>query len=55
MVCAIWGTAAEEKQTKGDFKDFDSPRAGGIYRVTGTAELAVASLTGEQKKQVTRW
>ena len=55
MVCAIWGTPAGEKPTTGDYKDYDSPRAGGMYRVMGSAEPAMELLTGEQKREVTRW
>lgn len=39
MKCAIWGTPAEEYPRTSDGRDIFSARAGGRYRITGTALL----------------
>lgn len=35
--CPIWGTPAGEAQSSFDGREIYSPRAGGLYRITGTA------------------
>lgn len=53
MVCAIWGTTSEERPPSGEYRDINSPRAGGWYRLSNSADLSVLSL--QQKKSLSRW
>lgn len=52
--CPIWGTPAEVIK-QGDGLDVDSPRAGGSYRVSGTAEPILGSISNEIKARLTTW
>lgn len=55
--CPIWGTPAGLVSTTDYGRDrvFDSPRAGGRFRVTGTASVMLSNLTPEQKCLLTTW
>jgi len=55
--CPIWGTAAREMDSGryGDFVRVDSPRAGGAYKITGTAVAMVSSLSETQRVELTNW
>jgi len=55
MDCLIWGTEAAQGEAKGDFQEINSPRAGGLYRVTGTAVPALSNLTLHEKAKLTTW
>jgi hypothetical protein len=57
MECPIWGTEAKAtvKYGTGDFLTLDSPRAGGLYRVTGTVAGRISALSAPQKKLLTSW
>lgn len=55
MACLIWGTEAAEGEPEGDYREFNSPRAGGLYRVTGTAIPALQSLTPRERARLTTW
>jgi hypothetical protein len=53
--CCIWHTPAETpRDSDGDFVYLDSPRAGGKYKITGTAAEIVGSLDIE-KTLLTTW
>lgn len=51
--CPIWGTPAEIDHTKGDCSIVDSPRAGGKYWISGTAEEEVKSCNHRCKARLT--
>jgi hypothetical protein len=53
--CAIWGTPADQRPITGGFRVLNSPRAGGVYIVTGSVENFVASASVKQKRAITRW
>lgn len=56
MQCAIWGTTAQVIPTFGvDYVIFDSPRAGGKYRISGTAQAIVGTFTEHAKRLLTTW
>jgi hypothetical protein len=55
MPCAIWGTEAPERKTTGDYREINSPRAGGWYLVTGSVEPHISTLSTQGKKALTRW
>jgi hypothetical protein len=56
MACIIWGTDAKDMASRdGDYFDLDSPRAGGRYRVTGSAQRGVMELSEERKTLLTTW
>lgn len=55
MSCAIWGTEATEHPRTGDVSTYDSPRAGGLYAITGSAEALVANLEPQVKARITTW
>jgi nucleoside 2-deoxyribosyltransferase len=56
-LCPIWKTPAQEANPGGgDFIQIFSPRAGGEYRVTGTAFRMTAELQGDMKRALlTTW
>ncbi len=51
--CPIWGTPAVFQHPGGDYVVVTSERAGGDYRVSGSANLR--DLTGEEKAKATSW
>ncbi len=53
--CAIWGTPAKELPSDGDYSIFDSPRAGGKYKISSSARVVVGNLTNQQKALLTTW
>lgn len=54
--CAIWGTPAElPKDSDGDYIYYDSARAGGRYRVTGTATQLLKNSKDQEKALLTTW
>jgi hypothetical protein len=53
--CLIWNTPAISSEDTGGEACVNSPRAGGKYRVTGTAIHGVATLSTDQKKRLTSW
>lgn len=54
--CYIWNTPATYPQdSTGDYVYLDSPRAGGKYRITGTAASTIANLNETQKARLTTW
>lgn len=55
MNCAIWDMPAEARQWGGDGREMSSQRAGGAYRIVGSAESAVAALSPIQKAKLTTW
>ena len=54
-ICPIWGTQANVIQDDGDGKLVDSPRAGGRYFVTGTAESVLLGCSDREKTRLTNW
>lgn len=55
MTCLIWGTPAEEEPTSADARLFNSARAGGSYKVVGSAEAKLATLSDTAKAKLTTW
>jgi hypothetical protein len=55
MTCAIWDTLAKELPRTGNFVDIDSPRTGGLYRLTGTVAVQLPGLELPGKMAITRW
>ena len=54
--CYIWDTLATMPQdSDGDSVYFDSPRAGGKYKITGTAAATLGNLDLKQKGRLTTW
>jgi hypothetical protein len=54
--CPIWGTPAEFEPTNGDdYSIVNSPRAGGKYSITGTAEAIVDHWGNREKILLTSW
>lgn len=55
--CAIWGTRTTlaSHASQGDDFQYDSPRAGGKYKITGSAATMVGALTERQKAYLTTW
>ena len=54
--CPIWGTPATEYPSRGgDRRAIDSPRAGGRYFMTGTAESMLQSRDASLKARLTTW
>jgi hypothetical protein len=54
-VCAIWGTPTLEARVMGDTYQYDSPRAGGKYVMSGSARAQIKSRSVEVKKKLTSW
>ncbi len=52
--CPIWGTQADVTDDV-DTEVVDSPRAGGKYRVSGTAKTMLADCSEQLKLQLTDW
>lgn len=55
MSCLIWGTAATVGPKTGDKTVLDSPRAGGRYAITGSAEPLATAFNERQKARLTTW
>ena len=55
MTCAIWGTRADTLEKTGDYEIVDSPRAGGKYWVSGTAQGSLRPLNNREKGLLTTW
>jgi hypothetical protein len=53
--CWIWGTPVVEARRHGDAVELNSPRSGGRYIITGSAEPAVSALAPEDKARLTSW
>jgi hypothetical protein len=53
--CPIWGTTADERPSGGGYRVFHSPRAGGLYGITGSIEHDVATASASRKRAITRW
>ena|SRR2546429_4439811 len=53
-VCRIWGTEAEVHPGP-DSQEVSSARAGGNYRISGSAEGQVKALTDDMKARLTWW
>lgn len=55
-ICAIWNTPASKHSTADeDGTKFDSPRAGGKYFISGTAESVLENRTCDVKALLTTW
>lgn len=55
MPCAIWGTPAQVLVNAGQYRVYDSPRAGGKYLISATAEAIVNTFTDHAKRLLTTW
>ena len=55
MPCPIWNTEAQCLENTGDSQVWDSPRAGGQYRVSGIAIGVLGSFTEHAKRLLTTW
>jgi nucleoside 2-deoxyribosyltransferase len=55
MLCAIWGTTAEVLVNAGHYRVYDSPRAGGKYWISGTAQAITNTFTENAKRLLTTW
>ena len=53
--CPIWGTRATESSVGRDGRNIDSPRAGGKYFISGSAEATASNLDNENKAKLTSW
>ena len=54
--CPIWRTPATEYSTQGrDAREADSPRAGGRYFISGTAETILKNHDASLKARLTTW
>lgn len=55
--CPIWDTQAQRilESDQGDFDAVDSPRAGGKYRITGSARSVLENWNVQDKKLLTSW
>lgn len=55
-ICPIWGTPATEYSTHGRYgREADSPRAGGRYFISGSAETILKSRDAALKARLTTW
>jgi hypothetical protein len=52
--CYIWNTPADEVRAGGDYVELNSPRAGGLYRITGTA-LTMRFASDVERALLTSW
>lgn len=53
--CPIWQTPATEVPVDRDGRSMDSPRAGGRYFISGTAEAEMGSCDNRMKVRLTTW
>ncbi len=54
-ICAIWGTPATETPDDRDGRTMDSPRAGGKYFISRTADTVLQSCDDSVKVRLTNW
>lgn len=54
-VCPIWGTEAKQLESSRDGHLFISPRAGGKYFISGTAEKMIGNVDDFAKARLTTW
>jgi hypothetical protein len=54
-ICPIWGTPCEDAGSNDEFYFVDSTRAGGRYKLFGSALAQAKNLTIDEKKVVTTW
>ncbi len=56
MTCPIWGTKASIGPADGrDGSYVDSPRAGGKYFISDTAQIVISDLSDREKAKITTW
>jgi nucleoside 2-deoxyribosyltransferase len=56
LTCYIWDTPAiEAKESSGDIVYVNSPRAGGLYSITGSATTGIKNLTRDERARLTTW
>lgn len=55
MTCVIWNTLGPEQPRLGDYRDIWSPRAGGDYRIGGTAEAMLQGKGVSERMRLTTW
>lgn len=56
MTCPIWNAQPlEEKPHTGDSRTINSPRAGGWYSISGTAEALIKNASVAERLAITRW
>jgi nucleoside 2-deoxyribosyltransferase len=53
--CPIWQTPATVESTHGDASMISSPRAGGKFKIAGSADAVAGYLTDVQRLAVTNW
>lgn len=53
--CPIWGAKAEFDPKIGDYDIVNSPRAGGKYKISGTAEAIAEGFADNEKVLLTDW
>lgn len=53
--CVIWGTSANRIVILGDGFAMESPRTGGEYTVTGSAQYLLSDLDNESRVKLTSW
>lgn len=53
--CAIWQTRTYNLDPAGNGFQYNSPRAGGLYEITGSAKTTVGHLNARQKAYLTTW
>jgi hypothetical protein len=54
-ICPIWGTPCTDAGSNDEFYFVDSSRAGGRYKLFGSALEQVKNLTIDEKRVVTSW
>lgn len=54
-ICPIWGTRADHFARDGDRLRVESPRAGGKYVVSGTAQELLKAADDQQRARLTTW
>jgi hypothetical protein len=54
-ICPIWETPCKDAGSNDRYYFVDSPRAGGKYKLFGTAQTQVKNLTKDERKAVTTW
>jgi hypothetical protein len=57
MVCPIWNTPARgrEQDQVGHYRRLNSPRAGGLYEISGSAIATVKSIDTSERARLTTW
>jgi hypothetical protein len=54
-ICPIWETPCNDAGSNDEFYFVDSSRAGGKYKLFGTAQTQVKNLTVDERKAITSW